>query len=369
MMQERKFETLDGARGIAAIAVVFFHLGLWTSNPWLVPHGYLAVDFFFCLSGFVIAFVYKDRLATSLPLSEFAIKRLIRLYPVILIGMTLGFLFYVWFSHVARNQPYSFSDVLKTYLLNAVLVPFGGHPWLTSNVGAAIYPLNSALWSIFYEVVINAAWAIFLRRIPAWLLFSGAVLASLWFFPALQDMSIGGGSNQYLWGILRVTLGFSAGLWIFELYEKGFRLPPVRAPVLLVILAIILVMPVSFGVWFDLTCAVVVFPLLTFAGVTATASGRLRSYMENLGRLSYPLYGVHRPFCQPITIVAMKLLPGPLGAAVGICSGVVISVTVGWLVLVRVDEPVRKYMGDVYRRSLAKRVRKTFPKTPAGSAP
>jgi len=60
------FEILDGLRGVAAIAVVIFHfMEITIPDPKnnFIAHAYLAVDFFFCLSGFVIAYAYDDRLS------------------------------------------------------------------------------------------------------------------------------------------------------------------------------------------------------------------------------------------------------------------------------------------------------------------
>ena len=59
-----RFEVLDGLRGVAAIIVVIFHLfEVFSESPidQIINHGYLAVDFFYVLSGFVIGYAYDDR--------------------------------------------------------------------------------------------------------------------------------------------------------------------------------------------------------------------------------------------------------------------------------------------------------------------
>src|SRR3954468_5532509 len=86
------YPILDGLRGVAAIIVVTFHLcePLSTSNlDKLVNHGYLAVDFFFLLSGFVIGYAYDDRW-NKMSLGDFFKRRLIRLHPMIIVGMVIG---------------------------------------------------------------------------------------------------------------------------------------------------------------------------------------------------------------------------------------------------------------------------------------
>ena len=90
MRTRRRYETLDALRGLAALAVVVFHLGQVRLAPDLVPHGYLAVDFFFVLSGFVVAHAYEEALRGSLSFRSFALRRAIRLYPLAILGATAG---------------------------------------------------------------------------------------------------------------------------------------------------------------------------------------------------------------------------------------------------------------------------------------
>jgi len=81
---KRHFEVLDGMRGSAAILVVLFHImGMpiaWTDEGQLLHHAALAVDFFFGLSGFVIAYSYDDRWP-AMSTGRFFALRLIRLHP------------------------------------------------------------------------------------------------------------------------------------------------------------------------------------------------------------------------------------------------------------------------------------------------
>ena len=81
------FEVLDGLRGVAAIAVMLFHSyhaeGLF-HNAWS------AVDLFFLLSGFVIAYSSDEHLQHGMPATQFLLRRLIRLYPMIVLGTLVG---------------------------------------------------------------------------------------------------------------------------------------------------------------------------------------------------------------------------------------------------------------------------------------
>src|ERR1700748_3183694 len=89
---KQHFEILDGMRGIAAISVVVFHfmeviITDYSQN--FIGHGFLAVDFFFCLSGFVIAYAYDDRIR-QMGKANFFKARLIRLRPLVILGSVLG---------------------------------------------------------------------------------------------------------------------------------------------------------------------------------------------------------------------------------------------------------------------------------------
>src|SRR5690242_20549587 len=86
------FPALDGLRGVAALAVVVFHfmeMVIGNYSQLFIGHGWLAVDFFFCLSGFVIGYAYDDRIG-AMGLRKFARVRLIRLHPMVVFGSVLG---------------------------------------------------------------------------------------------------------------------------------------------------------------------------------------------------------------------------------------------------------------------------------------
>ena len=88
MQNKPHFENLDGLRGVAALAVVIFHfmeIAVPNPNNNFIAHAYLAVDFFFCLSGFVIAYAYDDKMA-AIGIGQFLKRRFIRLHPLVIIG-------------------------------------------------------------------------------------------------------------------------------------------------------------------------------------------------------------------------------------------------------------------------------------------
>src|ERR1700761_5440364 len=160
------FEVLDGLRGSAAFLIVIFHVFNysfgWDNSLSLVRHAYLAVDFFFGLSGFVVAYAYDDQW-TRMSILQFFRIRLIRLHPLVLIGATLGLLGYLFdpFSK-AINHTHA-SMLLLAYVTSLLLLPsppVGGR----QNESQA---LNGPAWSLMQEYLGNIAYAVILRRLRA----------------------------------------------------------------------------------------------------------------------------------------------------------------------------------------------------------
>jgi peptidoglycan/LPS O-acetylase OafA/YrhL len=87
--QSNRLPALDGLRGFAAISVLIFHMGLWLNIPSLAPNSYLAVDLFFCLSGYVLPLAYQHRM-DSLPTLLFLRIRLVRLMPLIVLATAIS---------------------------------------------------------------------------------------------------------------------------------------------------------------------------------------------------------------------------------------------------------------------------------------
>lgn len=137
-----RFHTLDAMRGVAALAVVLVHVAAY-SGVNLAPGGNLAVDFFFALSGFVIARAYSARLRSGLSWLRFAEIRLVRLYPLVLLGCGFGLvkmLFQIGMGHETAPSWGQFAWIL---ILNPLLLP---------APGVYLFPLNNPAWSLFFEL-------------------------------------------------------------------------------------------------------------------------------------------------------------------------------------------------------------------------
>ena len=127
------YELLDGLRGVAALLVICYHIfeGFATSPlDQHFNHGYMAVDFFFILSGFVIGYAYDDRWKTTLTLKGFFKRRLIRLHPMVIMGALLGAVSYCIQGSVKWDgTQVPFTMVLIALLLNLFLFPLLFRPF------------------------------------------------------------------------------------------------------------------------------------------------------------------------------------------------------------------------------------------------
>ena len=140
------YELLDGLRGIAALLVIWYHIfeGFATSPiDQRFNHGYLAVDFFFILSGFVVGYAYDDRWKTTMNTKDFFKRRLIRLHPMVILGAVLGAItFCIQGCEKWDGTQVSISMVMLALLLNLFLIP--AVPGSGSEVrgNGEMYPLN-----------------------------------------------------------------------------------------------------------------------------------------------------------------------------------------------------------------------------------
>jgi peptidoglycan/LPS O-acetylase OafA/YrhL len=156
------FVVLDGLRGVAALFVVIFHFAEMVigdySKLW-IGHGWLAVDFFFCLSGFVIGYAYDNRLAT-MGIVKFFKARLFRLHPMVVLGSVLGLIaFYA--NPFSSTAAYGAGRIAIIFLASILMVPFGA----IHDKGHSIFGLNAPAWSLFWEYVANIAFAFVLYRL------------------------------------------------------------------------------------------------------------------------------------------------------------------------------------------------------------
>lgn len=363
------FIILDGLRGVASLMVVVFHLfeayaGGSPQNQ-IINHGYLAVDFFFLLSGFVVAYAYDDRWAAGMTQWEFYKRRLVRLQPMIIMGSIIGAaLFFLQdysiFPKIAGTPPWL---VVVVAVIGMTMIPLP--PSADIRGWNETYPVNGPAWSLFYEYVANILYAVGVRKLPKWALgilvvIAGAALVHLAVFGKRGDL-IGGwalDADGITIGLTRVMFPFFAGVLLMRL---GMRIKvPSGFLVCSLLLLVALCLP-RFGgtekLWmngiYEAACVILLFPLIVAIGAgEKEASGVSVKVAKVFGDLSYPLYITHYPLIYIYTgWVVDRKIPPEQGALVG--AGVfVATVTIAWLSLKLWDEPARRWLaGKLLKRA------------------
>ena len=295
-------------RGVAAIFVAMRHTYFFHRLG--VPGGYLAVDLFFVLSGFVIAHAYERRLECGLSAGRFLLLRYLRLWPVYVIGAVLGLaaaLVHALPAHDALTP----RQVLQTAPFALAMLP-------GPMIKPMLYPVNSVAWSLMLELLVNAAYAMVWRPLRRPLVLAGVMLVSgLALIAAVLGfgkLDIGFQWSDMIGGLPRVVFSFSAGLAIHHLYRR----PPWRssAPawVWVALLPILLCVNPD-RVIFPLACVFLLFPGLVLMAASAPSTGpRLTRLFSALGAASYPLYALHKPVGELAYLGVRDVAPWVLGA-------------------------------------------------------
>ncbi|PZQ57443.1 MAG: hypothetical protein DI555_00455 [Novosphingobium pentaromativorans] len=303
--QQDRFDFLDELRGIAALMVLVFHIGTRTGAPNLAPHGYLAVDFFFILSGFVIAAAYGKRLDNGMTFREFASRRLARMMPIVILGATLGTAYALARWLVAPNRSDSLTEILASAALNVMLLP----KWWSGQATAwEAFPVNGPLWSLFFEVIINVVWAGLLVRLtrPVLIVLAIAAMAMLITLAIRHDtMDLGWSIPTISGGLARVSYGFLIGLLIHAMRGRLPYLGQSAAFMSLALIVVALVMPLHSIRW-SLPMTILVLPLALVLAVSA-GHQKVLPGASLLGAISYPLYGLHVPLLALYSGVSEKL--------------------------------------------------------------
>ena len=362
------YEILDGLRGVASILVVTFHvLETYSGDRFhqIINHGYLAVDFFFVLSGFVVAYAYDDRWG-KMTQWDFYKRRLIRLQPMVIIGTIIGaILFYFQASG-------AFPLIAGTPLWKMLLVMLVGFTMLPLPISMDIrgwqemHPLNGPAWSLFFEYIANILYAVIVRKFSKTLLAIFVFLSACFLVQYLvmgpQGDVIGGWAldkTQLHIGFARVLYPFFGGVLLCRMgkliHIKGaFAI----CSLLLIIIFSIPRLGGSTDLWmngvYESFCIIILFPLIVYIGAGGTMTGKYSTKIcKFLGAISYPLYITHYPliYLHMAWVVNNKVPMGPgLLAGVGL---LIVSVAVAYASLKWYDEPVREWLK---KRFLMKKV-------------
>ena len=362
------YAILDGLRGVASFVVIWYHVFEgFASSPadQRFNHGYLAVDFFFILSGFVMGYAYDDRWS-GMGVKEFFKRRLVRLHPMVLLGAVFGAAaFLVQGSMQWDGTHVALSAVMLAMLMTMFMIPSA--PGCISEVrgNGEMFPLNGPEWSLFFEYIGNILYALWIRRLSvrqlAWLTAAagiGLAVFAIGNFSGYGHLGVGLSLSEWNFpgGLLRLMFSYSAGL----LLARVFKPAKIRGAFwkCSAVLVLLLVMPYAgFGghAWlngiYDVLCVTAAFPAIVFMAASCSGSGKTESALcKFLGDISYPVYIIHYPFMYLFYswvwndgITFRQALP----VAAAMFAGFIL---LAWICLKLYDEPVRRMLGRKFLR-------------------
>ena len=354
LQTKQHFDILDGLRGFAALGVVTFHFMEWVfTDPSknFIGHGFLAVDFFFCLSGFVIGYAYDDRMG-KMGVLNFLIARIIRLHPLVIAGSVLGLLAFLFDPFGGHLELYSAGKIALTFICSILLIPYP----VIEDRGFNLFSFNAPAWSLFWEYIANIFYAFVFYRLGKNFLKLLTVFAALaiCFVAYRAGNLLGGWSGPTFWdGSARISYSFLAGLLI---YRSNWIIKNKLGFIgLAFLLLLAFIMPASKWNWITEPLVVLLyFPLLIALGAGAMPSSGMKKLCVFSGNISYPLYMTHYAALWMFGNYYISRQPGTVQLTLIIITGVILLLGAAYLVMVLYDIPVRKYLSAKQKERLAK---------------
>ncbi|MDE6334178.1 MAG: acyltransferase [Muribaculaceae bacterium] len=361
-----RYELLDGLRGVAAVLVIWYHFfEAFATSPTdqMMNHGYLAVDFFFVLSGFVLGYAYDSRWQQGIMTPQkFMLRRLIRLQPMVVLSVALGAVAYILQGSVRWDgTPVPVPMLITALILGLVLIPVLPGSAADVRGNGEMFPLNGPSWSLFFEYIGSILYAVILHRMSVRSLRAIVILSGI----GLACCVIGNLSGAYHsgmgwslagWGFaggfLRLSFSFSAGL----LVSRTFRPRHIRGAfwICAAVMTAVMACPYAGGDGpsiangiYDVVCTLLIFPALVYIGACGNTSDTFSTGIcRFLGEISYPVYIIHYPVMY--LFYAWIWAHGyTFGTTWPVCAVLFAGIILmAWSALRLYDIPVRRYLGS-----------------------
>ena len=347
-----------------------------------INHGYLAVDFFFVLSGFVIGYAYDDRWDKMSTWSFFK-RRLIRLHPMVIFGTLFGALMFYFGSctdfPLINQTPWWMVLLVMLWCFTMIPLPntMDIRGWAETN------PLNGPAWSLQWEYIANILYALLFRRFSrAALGICVAVFAVMTVILCLNiDVTgfleernwasytvVGGWSttpDQLQVGLTRLLYPFFCGLLVSRLFNSGSKIFNFQLSTFnckhgfwwcSLMIVVLFCMPwMGLGTegesrWtnglYEAICILVCFPFIVAMGAGSSVIGAKSSAINKfLGEISYPIYITHYPliYMQMSWVDSHKDAPLGTHIFVSVCI-FVLAILVAYGAYRLYDLPVREWL-------------------------
>ncbi len=296
---KQRYEILDGLRGVAAIMVLIYHIcePHWGQTTQPVAHGYLAVDFFFVLSGFVIGYAYDDRWSKGLSLKDFMKRRITRLHPMVVLSAMINLACMFFLAGGLIFPDVSMGMVLLAWLLSMLMIP---------GLGGQVFLISGTQWTLFYEYLANVLYATVIRRLSNKVLYTIVAIFGIWTFafltcyPDSKGVMAGGwefNAPDILRAFTRLLFPFFGGLALFRInklihFRRGFFWASML--VLVILLFPHLEGPFWVNGLYEALVIALLFPLIIYIGAGSPLTGkRATKICTFLGEISFPLYISH----------------------------------------------------------------------------
>lgn len=295
-MAAKRYLGLDGLRGVCAITVLLYHCSNFFLDGPACPHGYLAVDVFFILSGFVIALNYEERLRAGGHAAAFLLSRARRLFPTYWLGAVLNVGIFLFLAATGILFP---SDKWwMVWLFIPLSTLFMVPDFITSD--GTLYPgMEGVSWSLFLEWIAYGLYASGIHRWKTEILLLVSMVG--WFAMALLGYYTGdawsaGGTRPTFFtiGLLRCLPAFAMGIVIYRVHSHRLfrRLPELPIELLLLVWLVIATLPARAPTpTFDAFVVPLACPFLIVMLIRSEAKSP--KYCKYLGAISYPLYVAH----------------------------------------------------------------------------
>lgn len=373
-----RYEILDGLRGVAALLVVAFHLlETYSGGPagQIINHGYLAVDFFFVLSGFVIGYAYDDRWG-KMSIGTFFKRRLVRLHPMVVMGTLIGAaLFFFAGTAFPKTMAVEWWKFALCLMMGLLMIPCG--PGLDIRGWAETNSFNGPNWSLTYEYIANILYALIFRHLPKVALALLCAVCAVFtldltlgwdifgLFPNGPQYNVIGGwsltSQQIYVGFARLLYPFLCGLLISRILPSHRNESnPSGSPIHLrggfwwcaLAIVVIFSIPCVGGrqcLWdglYQAVCILIAFPLIVLAGAgSVTTDTKSTAVCKWMGEISYPLYITHFPLMYMQMNWVAEHADAPLWQHVIVSGGVFfVAIILAWGLLKIYDTPVREWL-------------------------
>lgn len=353
-----ELKSLTALRGIAAMAVVLQHFSSTAQEhclvwiPSIIPHGYVAVDFFFVLSGFIMSYTYlasfkRQGLAAY---SSFILKRIARIAPLnVVILLVLSSVAWLSLNLVNTNPFFQTDSPIYDLICNLLMLQGLG---LGTN-------LNGPSWSISTEFAAYLLFpafivAVFGRHVVLWSSVGLAIVGLFWI--ALSQPRLGLSSEGPPGSLVRCFAEFTLGMAAYRLFRHERVAAYLRTDLVTIVLSLL-----AAGLLiarYDLP-AVLLFPLIVvaYAGNTGLAGSVISARpFYFLGVVSFSLYLLHGPF-RPLELSLLRVLSpdkvGPIAALTFAFLGACSIIPLAWLAYIGVERPGRALVRSLFERPVS----------------